>query len=249
MSPDRPGYQQKEDPQSMNLYTYVRNNPLTRNDPTGNYDVSDADCKNNPTFCSNMTIAAFKLRDASFDTSNPDRFYDQKISDALGTNGDHNGVVIALGAFGGGTQGFVEGASTTFTGAGPKGNGFTIKFNSSLDWDVNKLATTLAHEGTHGLWAQTRNSMNSSSSFLDRVNSAFHGGNKNYYLPFFDGIEEEEKAAYGHQAMMEKYLHMKGDIYDPTATWEQIGERIDTMARQSTNGDCRTKDDGSPTCE
>jgi hypothetical protein len=38
MSPDRPVDQHTEDPQSMNLYSYVRNNPLVHTDPTGNFD-------------------------------------------------------------------------------------------------------------------------------------------------------------------------------------------------------------------
>ncbi|MGH9599427.1 MAG: RHS repeat-associated core domain-containing protein [Terracidiphilus sp.] len=36
LSPDDPIlYQDKEDPQTWNLYTYVRNNPLNRVDPNG----------------------------------------------------------------------------------------------------------------------------------------------------------------------------------------------------------------------
>jgi RHS repeat-associated protein len=32
------------DPQSLNLYSYVRNNPLSRNDPDGHYDLNASRC-------------------------------------------------------------------------------------------------------------------------------------------------------------------------------------------------------------
>jgi RHS repeat-associated protein len=35
-------YAKLDDPQTLNLYSYVRNNPLTRNDPDGHTDATDA---------------------------------------------------------------------------------------------------------------------------------------------------------------------------------------------------------------
>jgi RHS repeat-associated protein len=48
-SPDLPFMDQRpEDPQSWNLYGYVRNNPLVHVDPTGMKAISAEECKNNP---------------------------------------------------------------------------------------------------------------------------------------------------------------------------------------------------------
>jgi RHS repeat-associated protein len=244
MSPDSPGDQKKEDPQSMNLYAYARNRPLTDKDPTGHFD-----CDGNSTFCGSVVMAAFLLKEASFDISNPGMFALQQASGSLGTYGDHNGVVITTADLGGAKGGFLVGAQTTFTGAGPKENGFTITFNTRGNLaDVNSLARDLAHEGTHGVQDQVAHSMKRDTSFLGRLADGYYGVVQ-YSLPSFDGEIKNEESAYRTQGFMEQYLKMKGEIYDPTATQDQIENRIHSMALKSANVTCASKADGSPTCD
>ena len=60
MTPDRLVDMHKEDPQSLNLYSYVRNRPLSNTDPTGNFDCSLKD-----TVCGQAILANFKIREAA----------------------------------------------------------------------------------------------------------------------------------------------------------------------------------------
>jgi RHS repeat-associated protein len=90
-----------DDPQSWNRYSYVRNNPLSRIDPTGLYDFSK--CAKGDSNCAaekqRFTDAVNKAKDL---LKNMDPKSDQakaldKALGALGTAGDKNGVTVGFG--------------------------------------------------------------------------------------------------------------------------------------------------------
>ena len=220
LSPDRPGDQQKEDPQSMNLYSYVRNRPLTSTDPTGRFD-----CKGDSSFCGGLTgIAAFKLKQASFDIWNPNMYALEKIEDTLGNYGDHNGVTVTSADLGG-TEKEHIGAQT---------DGKNITFNSRFKMSPAEMATTMIHEGTHVMQNEVADSMSRNWWSLISSPSALFP-----MKPSYDGLMRRETEAYRNQGYAEEVLHMKGQIYDPSdlkpGADKRREYRIDSAARGSVN--------------
>lgn len=90
-----------DDPQSWNRYSYVRNNPLGRIDPTGLYDFSA--CAKGDTNCQaekdrfNASIKKAKELLKNMDPRSKDAKALSKALGALGTAGDKNGVTISFG--------------------------------------------------------------------------------------------------------------------------------------------------------
>jgi RHS repeat-associated protein len=144
MSPDPVGGQ-KIDPQTLNKYSYVRNNPINFTDPTGLYI-----CKDDNNKCQSK-------KDVAFEKS---RLHDLKSKDS--------DVVRAAKAYGDPTKdnhvsvGFAdldkkgEGGITTSTlGADDKGNLFAqsdVTINSNLSGGAFDAA--VGHEGSHVADAQ-----------------------------------------------------------------------------------------------
>jgi RHS repeat-associated protein len=221
MSPDRPGDQQKEDPQSMNLYSYVRNRPLTSTDPTGRFE-----CKGDSSFCGASEVAAFKLKMASFDIWNPNMYALEKIQDTIGNYGEKNGVVVTSADLGG-TERQHEDGNTV---------GKTITFNSRFLGSTDEMAAILAHEGTHVM--------------QNEIADSFEKGGWGWLCwscltptkPSWEGRKKMESEAYRNQGYMEQALHMKGQIYDPTdhrpGADTSRESRIDSAARGSANISC-----------
>jgi RHS repeat-associated protein len=144
MSPDPIGGQ-KIDPQTLNKYSYVRNNPINFTDPTGLYT-----CKDDNNKCQTK-------KDIAFEKS---RQQDLKSKDA--------DVVRAANAYGDPTKdnhvsvGFADldkkgegGVTTSTLGADDKGNLFAqsdVTINSKLSGSA--LDAAVGHEGSHVADAQ-----------------------------------------------------------------------------------------------
>ena len=230
MTPDRLVDMHKEDPQSMNLYSYVRNRPLSSTDPSGNFD-----CKLTDSACGQSILADFKLREAASDINNPNMFALQKVSDAIGTYGDHNGLTIESGDLG------APGRDGSYQAAMTSADGKTITFNNNKDvhMDFDVFTTTLVHEGTHVM--QDRQRLNSGleftgviGSWLGRLGSSGPMSKNNLYR-----LEYE---AYQNQGYMEEYLHVPGGIYDPTlkgeAETKHMQERVGAYAETDARVEC-----------
>jgi RHS repeat-associated protein len=223
MSPDRPVDQHTEDPQSLNLYSYVRNRPLTSTDPTGNFD-----CQGGASQCFDAKLAAIKEKEASFDVNNPNLFALQKVSGVLGNYGDHNGVTVNFADLGGSANDHV-GAQTVDK---------TITFNSSFSMSTDTMAATLIHEGTHVLQNEIADQFkkNLAGGLVDP--SGLLPTNR----PSWTGLVKEETEAYTNQGYAEQALHIKGQIYDPTDTKpgadKRRENRIGFYARASANKTC-----------
>jgi RHS repeat-associated protein len=130
------------DPQSLNLYAYVRNNSLNRTDPDGHYEVSASGCGQDNKKCQ-------KKYDKRIDNFEKARKRDLKSKDpnvraaaaSYGARGDANGVHVGVTNLGPGIKGSVDDKS---------GFGKTdveVKINSNLEG--KSLRETVAHEGSH----------------------------------------------------------------------------------------------------
>ena len=142
------------DPQSWNLYSYVRNNPLVFVDPTGQYtcdsSVSTQECTN---FQSSLDEAqkaadALKAKHGANSTQYADA---QRAIDSYGGAGIDNGVVIKVAntsSFGAHVQ--VAGVAGAKTKDNPTGQQIDVTFNTGqLGRGGAANAGLSAHEGSH----------------------------------------------------------------------------------------------------
>lgn len=146
MTPDPMGGE-KRDPQTLNKYSYVRNNPINLIDPTGLYTCADqADCK------SKKDIAFEKARQHDLQSKNPDvvraaRAFGDPTKDGPGGNkvnvtfkdlskDDHGG--------------------TTVSQLGGSQTGFIAKSEVTIDSHASgaQLDAAVGHEGSHVADAQ-----------------------------------------------------------------------------------------------
>jgi RHS repeat-associated protein len=153
MSPDEPVDQHPADPQSWNLYSYVRNNPLTLTDPTGDYACGQM-TKDQCTAFGNMLTQAQTALDAAnkagLITTDQYNAATNAVG-AYGTLGDGNGVTVNVGATGGypGVTNASSGGEKT--AANPTGQVIDVTFNGKA-FDKGSspgLLGTIAHEGSH----------------------------------------------------------------------------------------------------
>jgi RHS repeat-associated protein len=152
MSPDKPVDQHPEDPQSWNLYTYVRNNPLSSIDQDGNYDCGQMTADQCTQFGNNLTAAQNQLAAAQKNGSITDAQFKQG-SDALGAYGtlnDHNGVTVNVGATGGFPGTTSVSNDGTVSAANPTGQNIQVTFNpGAFGGNSDALYGTIGHEGSH----------------------------------------------------------------------------------------------------
>ena len=141
------------DPQSWNRYSYVRNNPLARIDPTGLYDLNNTcaggDKKCNKQFnqhAKDLKNGLSNLQNQLKNVKDPAQKARLEASlKALGTEGDHNGVNVAFGATRGGGAGETEGVYNQQTGK----ETYNVTLDPSKLSSQNDYAIAGAHEGTH----------------------------------------------------------------------------------------------------
>ena len=144
-------YAKLDNPQTLNLYAYVGNNPLTRVDVTGHYE-----CNGSKEQCGAIKNALnlIKTADASFKAGSSERGRLDKVLSFYGSEGQKNGVSIGFANLGGSTN--AETDSKSFLGTGLfKTTSITFDLGSMKSNFGNQYATesagTVAHEGTHGV--------------------------------------------------------------------------------------------------
>jgi len=153
--PDVPGVDQyRVDPQSWNLYTYVRNNPPNLTDPTGMYVCADSkkcDSANDQAFAANLASAqqaANALKD-QFGAQSQEYTDAQRAIDAYGKQGVDNGVTVQfVNGFQAPGMTYVSGVAGAKTADNPTGQNVLVKFNAEA---INspQSGPMVAHEGSH----------------------------------------------------------------------------------------------------
>jgi RHS repeat-associated protein len=149
LSPDPLGGQ-LEDPQTLNKYAYVRNNPITLTDPTGLYMCAD-DPKDAKEHCTSDKDRAFESqRQEALRSGNGDVV---RGASAYGDPGRDNGVTVRFGDPGAGNNGDtthdIETDLSRPNGIRPKE---TVTVRDTLTG--TDLKDALSHEGSHVADAQ-----------------------------------------------------------------------------------------------
>lgn len=155
-SADQPFVDQNpEDPQSWNLYSYGRNNPLRYVDPLGTYvcgaGVTDDQCREIEVARGTAVDAAEQLRQRYGDSSQ--QYLDaQSAIDAYGSPGIDNGVTVNVGAVDQQMGGSVEAGGNLSSRSADNPNGQNILVTLAADQVAAGgigLAGAMAHEGSH----------------------------------------------------------------------------------------------------
>ena len=145
-------YARLDNPQTLNLYAYVANNPLSKIDPDGHYE-----CAGSKDQCAQiqtaLNLAKAAVKDLGADSKQGKAI--QKVIDLYGDAGKKNGVNVSFGKF--------ENPNVTGEAARGKDGSINIKFDLS---HINAIGShsqyggasmfgerveTVIHEGTHGL--------------------------------------------------------------------------------------------------
>ena len=152
MSPDSGVDQHPEDPQSWNLYGYVRNNPLTGTDPTGEFTcdktVSATQCANAHASDDKAGAALGAIKDKYGADSS--QYKDAaRAHDALGGMKD-NGVVLSIGNAGKDSDGNVTiGPMQAKTDDNPNGQNIKVTLGAGNFDGSSGSALGIEHEGSH----------------------------------------------------------------------------------------------------
>jgi len=137
------------DPQTLNKYAYVRNNPLALTDPTGMYVCAD-DPKDGSSHCASKQDQAFENSlDKLRNSSNADV---TRAAAAYGKMNDANGVTVGFANL---TKKGEDGNVVSMLGADAKGN-LLAESNVTINSKATGAAfdAAIGHEGSHVADAQ-----------------------------------------------------------------------------------------------
>lgn len=177
LSPDPGGLKavHTDDPQTWNMYAYVRNNPTTLTDPSGLYvcNGSADQCKTIKNALANVQQAADKLKAGSKEQKAL-----EKVLKFYGAEGKKNGVTVAFGDLGGkaeantGTTGFLglfKNTTITFD-LSQMGKSFGSRTGVNEDAE---FAGITAHEGTHGIDQRVSGMPRTRDQYMNTETNAF----------------------------------------------------------------------------
>lgn len=143
-------YAKSGDPQSLNLYSDVENNPLSRTDPTGHYIIN---CVGRVKSCSNQLDAFNKAVQNGLNSKDQSVVQAAKAYGALGEKNGVNvsivNVVDAKNSNVTGTTGAAAGTSGIQATSDGKGFMQATQVNIQAGLSTNQLSDTTVHEGQH----------------------------------------------------------------------------------------------------
>jgi YD repeat-containing protein len=173
-------------PQSWNLYSYGRNNPLRYVDPSGAYvcgaTVTEDQCRNIEVARGRAVDAAEQLKQRFGENSK--QYVDaQRAIDAYGSPGVDNGVTVTVGAVDQQMGGSVEVGGNLSAGTADNPNGQNILVTLATGQVARGgigLAGALAHEGSHvadgSAWVTSGFSTGSNPTHYDTEVRGFNVG-------------------------------------------------------------------------
>ncbi len=134
------------DPQSLNLYNYVRNDPISRIDPDGHYEVNASGCGgNNAAKCQKKYDKATQrfeqARQKDLKSKDPNV---RAAAEAYGNSGEKNGVHVGFADLK--SQGIKGEVDPTNSG---KGKLIDVEVTVDIGLKGKSLQETVAHEGSH----------------------------------------------------------------------------------------------------
>ena len=152
MSPDSGVDQHPEDPQTWNLYSYGRNNPLAFVDPTGEYvcgsNVSSQQCDNFQKGLDEAQKGANALKDKYGADSS--QYKDaQRAIDSYGKQNVDNGVTIMAGKAGSDSLTQVANTAGPQTADNPNGQKITVTLGTDKLDGSEGNGLDIGHEGSH----------------------------------------------------------------------------------------------------
>ena len=189
-------YAKLDDPQSLNLYSYVRNNPLSRTDPTGHYVIN---CGSGVKNCSAQQDAFNKAVANGLNSKNQSVVQAAK---AYGALGEKNGVNVSIvnvvdpkNASVAGTTGAQAGTGGIQSTDGGKTFMQATQVNIQAGVSGNQLSDVALHEGQHA--ADRENFVNAlqadpSGQNVQGLNITHHMSEINAY-----GVENDNRGQRG----------------------------------------------------
>ena len=181
-------YAKLDDPQSLNLYAYVRNNPLSRIDANGHYENNDSGCNGNAKCQKKYDKAANKFETRRQKDLNSKKADVRAAAAAYGARGEANGVHVGFADLAShGLDGSVSISQST------PGN---TNIQVTLDFGRAGSAETQTHEGTHvGDDLNFLNSWNSTYHSYDMFQNVTHGQTE--FNAFKAGAEIDQEHGFG----------------------------------------------------
>jgi RHS repeat-associated protein len=134
-------YAKLDDPQSLNLYSYVRNNPLSRVDADGHYELNASGCGDNSKCQKKYDKAANKFEARREKDLNSKKEAVRTAAANYGARGEANGVHVGFADL---SSQHIDG-SVDPSGSTPGNQNIQV----TLDFSRAGSAETQTHEGTH----------------------------------------------------------------------------------------------------
>lgn len=229
MSPDSGIDQHPEDPQSWNLYTYGRNNPLVLVDPSGEYvcgsNMSSQQCDNFQKGLDEAQKGANALKDKYGADSS--QYKDaQRAVDSYGKQGVDNGVAIMAGKAGSDSITSVANAAGPTTADNPNGQKITVTLGTDKLDGSEGNGLDIGHEGSHV------------ADGSDWVSSGFNPSmNPTRYGTEFRAFQVERNLAEGINWGPLGFPERSGPVYIWKPGWSasQVNAGINSELRQHYN--------------
>jgi RHS repeat-associated protein len=207
-----------DDPQTWNMYAYVRNNPTTLTDPTGLYELNDSGCGDNSRCQKRWDKAANKFEAQRAKDLNSKKDAVREAAAAYGAKGEKNGVHVGFANLA--SRGI--NASVDPFGSTP-GN---VNIQVTIDFGRAGSAETQTHEGIHVADDSTfLNSYNRTWGTYDQNLSITHGETE--FNAFQAGAEVNHEHGFGPNDTQKIWdflrnspfygPHLNGPVFDPNA--------------------------------